>query len=94
MQNAGLQLQTGVPKGLIDQARLDLALDHLHLEFRDGLGGVETLRARLGAVHDGVAAVEAERILEVVETFAGGFVTGILDPAGGLKKGGRAEEAV
>src|SRR5258707_10510137 len=53
---------------------LNLPLDHLQLELGDRLGGIETLRAGLGAVHDGVAAIESERVFEIVEPFAGGFV--------------------
>jgi hypothetical protein len=41
-------------------------LDHLQLEVGDRLGRVQILRAGLGAVHDGVAAVQPERILEIV----------------------------
>ena len=58
-----------------------LPFDHHHLEFGDRLGGVEALRAGFGAVHDGVAAVEPERVFEIVEPLAGGLVAGILDPA-------------
>ncbi len=36
--------------------------DHELLQFCDGFCRIETLRAGLGAVHDGVAAIEAERI--------------------------------
>src|SRR4051812_15922340 len=74
--------------------RLHLPLDHHHLEFGDGLGGVEALRASLGAVHDGVAAVEPERVFEIVEPLAGGLVAGILDPARGLQQRRGAEEAL
>src|SRR5258708_25417263 len=69
------------PAGTAVDAGLDLPLDHLQLELGDGFRGVEALRARLGAVHDGVAAVEPERILEIVEPLAGGFIPGILEPA-------------
>src|SRR5689334_12713577 len=72
----------------------DLPLDHLQLELGDRLGGIETLRAGLGAVHDGVAAIKAERILEIVEALAGGFVAGVADPAIRLQQRGRTEEAV
>src|SRR3984885_9029567 len=70
---------------LRSRGRLNLPLDHLQLEFGDCLGGVQSLRAGLGAVHDGVAAIEPERILEIVEPFTGGFVAAVLDPAGGLQ---------
>src|SRR4029079_2036105 len=75
-------------------SRLDLALDHLQLELGDGLRRVETLRAGLGAVHDGMAAVEPERVFEVVEPFAGGLVAGIRHPAVRLQERGRPQEAV
>src|SRR3569833_1439336 len=71
--------------------RLDLALDHLELELGDGFRRVEALRAGLGAVHDGVAAVEAERILEIVEPLAGRLVARIGYPAVGLEQRGGAE---
>src|SRR5258707_6153822 len=74
-----------------EKRTLDLPLDHLQLELGDGFRGVEALRARLGAVHDGVAAVEPERILEIVEPLAGGFIAGILDPARRLQQRGGAE---
>src|SRR6185503_19425374 len=45
--------------------RSHLPLDHQLLERRDRLGGIEALRTGLRAVHDLVAAIEAERILEV-----------------------------
>ena len=48
--------------------------DHHLLDLRDRLGRVETLRASLRAVHDGVAAVEPERVLEVVQALAGRLV--------------------
>jgi len=51
-----------------------LPLDHQALDVGDGLGRVEMLGAGLGAVHDGVAAVEPERVLEVVEPLAGRLV--------------------
>src|SRR5277367_1946308 len=44
------------------------------LDFADGLGRIEILRAGLGAIHDGVAAIQPERILEMVEPLAGRLV--------------------
>ena len=41
-----------------------------------------------------MAAIEAERILEVVEPLAGGLVAGVGDPAVRLEQRGGAEEAV
>src|ERR1700681_254348 len=71
--------------------RLHLPLDHHQLEFGDGLGRIEALRAGLGAVQDGVATIEPERILEIVEPLAGGFIAAVLDPAVRLQQRGRAE---
>src|ERR1700728_1283696 len=57
------------------------AMSHHLLDLADGLGGIEILRARLGAIHDGVAAGQPKRILALVETLAGRLVTAIDDPA-------------
>src|SRR5579883_2572276 len=73
---------------------LHLAFDQFHLELGDRLGGIEALRAGLRAVHDGVAAIEPERILEIVEPLAGRLVARIGDPAGRLQQCGGAEEAL
>src|SRR5215471_17268245 len=70
-----------------------LPLDQLELEFGDRLGGIETLRTGLGAVHDRVAAVEPERVLEIVEPLAGGFIAAVFDPAGGLQQRGRSQKS-
>src|SRR3984957_9264744 len=72
----------------------ELPLDQLQLDFGNGIGGIEALRAGLGAVHDGVAAIESERVLEIVEPLAGGLVAGILDPARRLQQRGGPEEAL
>src|SRR6266567_3077613 len=77
-----------------DFAASDLTLDHLQLQLGNRLGRIEALRAGLGAVHDGVAAVEPERVLEIVEAFAGGLVARILDPACRLQQRGGAEETL
>src|SRR5262249_60692535 len=71
-----------------------LPLHHRLRDLGDGLGGVEVLRAGLRAVQDGVAAVEAERILEVVEPLASGLVARIHDPALRLEQHRGAEIAV
>lgn len=46
------------------------------------------------AVHDGVAAIQLERIFEIVEAIAGHFVAAIDNPAVGLQQNGGAEIAV
>ncbi len=73
---------------------LSLPLHHHLLDFRDGLCRVQSLGAGFRAIHDGVAAVEAERVFEVVEAFAGGLVAAVYQPAIGLQQRGGAEIAV
>src|SRR5258706_925829 len=63
-----------------------LPFDELEFKLGDRLGGVESLRAGLGAVHDGVAAIQPERILEIVEPLAGRLVAAVLDPARRLQQ--------
>jgi ERCC4-type nuclease len=55
--------------------------NHHVLDLADGLGRVQTLRADVNAVHDGVAAEQAVRILEIIETLVGGLVARIGDEA-------------
>ena len=75
-------------------SRLHLPLDHHLLDLGDRLRRVEALRAGLGAVHDGVAAIEPERIFEIVEPLAGRFIAAVDDPAVGLQQRGGAEIAI
>ena len=81
-------------RSLDETASLLGALDHLALERGDGCRRVQPFGAGLGAVQDGVAAIEAERVLEVVKPLAGPLVAAVFDPAVGLKQDGRAEIAV
>src|SRR5690606_6672123 len=74
--------------------RSDLALQHQLLDGADGLRGVQPLRAGPRAVHDGVAAVELERVLEVVQALAGILVARVHDPAVGLEQDRGAQVAV
>src|SRR4051794_10848875 len=57
-----------------------LPLDHVLLDLGDRLRRIEVFWTGLRAVHDGVAAIEAERILEIVEPLAGGLVARVHDP--------------
>src|SRR6516225_4010991 len=84
----------GVPTPIKSNRGSHLPLDHHPLDLGDGLGRIEALRAGLGAVHDGVAAVEAERVLEIVEALPGRLVAAVLEPAVGLKQRGGSEEAL
>src|ERR1700722_1733561 len=62
------------------------AMSHQLLDFGDGLGGIEILGARFRAVHDGMAAVQTERILEVIEALAGRLIPAIDDPSVGRQQ--------
>ena len=64
--------------------RISVALGHQPLGIGDRACRVEPFRAGLGAVHDGVAAVETERVLEPVEALAGPLVAAVGEPAIGL----------
>src|SRR6478735_6371807 len=67
------------------------ALRHHFLGVADRLCGIETLWTGLGAVHDGVAAIEPERVFEPVQPLAGVLVAGVGKPAVGLQQDRRAE---
>ena len=53
------------------------ALDHHFLDIGNGLSGVQSLRAGPGAVEDGMASVEPERVFEDVEPLACPLVAAI-----------------
>src|SRR5215211_220080 len=72
----------------------DRPRDHHLLDLRDGLGGVEALWAGVGAIHDRVATIEPERIVQGVEPLARRLVARVDEPAIGLEQRRRAEEAV
>ena len=55
---------------------------------------VQALRAHVDAVHDRVAAEQAVRVLQVVETLAGRLVAAVGDEAIGLQQAGRTDELV
>lgn len=69
------------------------ALDFCHvlLDFGDGFPWVKTLGACLGAVHDGVASVHAERISQLLLTFIAILITAICHPSSRLHQGSWAE---
>src|SRR5579859_937694 len=64
------------------------------LDLADRLAGVEALGAGPGTIHDGMAAVEPERILERVQALAGLLVAAVGDPAVGLQQDRGSEIAV
>src|SRR5690348_2162200 len=55
---------------------------------------VEPFRAGPGAVHDGVAAVETERVLEPVEAVTGALIPAVGKPAVRLQQDRRAKIAI
>src|SRR5512146_943979 len=69
-----------------EAAGLDRPLHHHLLDLGDRLRGIEALGANIRAIHDRVAAIKPERILEMIESFAGRFVARIREPAIGLQK--------
>src|SRR5580700_8294853 len=75
-------------------ASLCLPPDHQLLDLGDGLGRVEALGTGLGAIHDGVAAIEPERVLEIVKALAGRLVAAVGDVAIGLQQGRGTKIAV
>src|SRR6185503_16616524 len=64
------------------------------LGFGDRLRRVEPLGADVRAIHNRVTAIEAERILEPIESLAGRFVAAVGQPAIGLEQDRRPEELV
>src|ERR1700720_3560105 len=70
------------------------ALGHHSLSIGNCARRVEPFGAGLGAVHDGVAAIEPERALEPVEALASALIAAVGEPAIGLQQDRRAEIAV
>lgn len=64
------------------------------LDKPDGTCWVETLRTDIGAVHDGVAAKQPVRILEVIETLLCAPIAAIREEPPGLEERRRTEELV
>src|SRR4249919_1561209 len=69
-------------------------LQHQLLDLADRLRRIQAFRAGARAIHDGVAAVELERILEIVEARTGVFIARVDDPAIRLQQHGGAKVAV
>mgnify|MGYP007002851536 CR=1 FL=1 len=72
----------------------DDPLDFHLLDLGDCLCRVQSLRTNARAIHDGVAPIQAERILERVETFAGHLVAAVGEPAIGLEQDRRPQELI
>ena len=50
------------------------------LDLCDGLTGVQSLGAHLGAVHDGLAPVELEGVVKLLYPFVRPLVPAVYDP--------------
>jgi len=67
---------------------------HQFFDLRDGQARVQALWANFGAVHDGVATVDREVVVELVESLFGELVTRVDDPPVGLQQHSRAQVLV
>src|SRR5690348_4261332 len=85
---------SGEPVSTSPENALAPALDHLLLDLRNRLAGVQSLGAGAGAVENGVTAVESEWVFEIVQPFAGRLVAGVCEPTPGLEEGGGPQEAI
>src|SRR5262245_40195413 len=77
-----------------DAGRVNYTLTTRHhelLDLRNRLRGIQSLRTGLRAIHDGVAAIETEWILEIVEALARRLVAAVGDPAIRLQQDCRTE---
>src|SRR3546814_11785909 len=72
----------------------NLPLGFQLLDLGDRARRVQALGTRIGTVPDRVAAIEAERVLELVEAFAGQRVAAVGEPALGLEQVRGAEDLV
>jgi len=64
---------------------------HLLLDLGNSKTGVKSLGAGLGAVHDGVATVEGERVLEGLATLRSELISAVNHPAVSLHQDGRSK---
>src|SRR5215472_17787057 len=72
----------------------DSAFDQHRLDFGDGLGRIETFGASLGAIENGVAAIQSKRVFKIIEPRSGRFVAAVDDPTARLQQRGRPEIAI
>ena len=71
-----------------------IALGHHPLSVRDRARRVEPFWAGIGAIHDGVTAIEAKRVLKAIETLASTLVPAVDKPAMRLQQDRWAEIAI
>ena len=65
---------------------LALPFHHHFLDLGDGLSRVQAFRTRRRAVHDSMAAIEAERIFQIIEPFTFVVVPTIRQPTISLSR--------
>src|SRR5665213_1762454 len=71
-----------------------LPLQHFLFDFGDRARRIEILRAHVRTIHNGVAAIKLEGVVELIEALTGGLIAAVDDPAVGGQQGGRPEETV
>ena len=64
---------------------------HSLFDLGNRLSGIEMLGADLCAVHDGVAAIQFEGIIQIVQSLLGHLITRVLDPSVCLHQDGGSE---
>ncbi len=77
--------------GVLSRLKSGDALDQHLFDLTNSFCRVQTLRADLRAVHDGVAAIELEWVFKVIETLSSRFVAAVDQPAISMEQGCRAE---
>ena len=73
---------------------LNSTLDQHLFGISDGFSWVESLRADLCTVHDGVAAIQFEWIFDTIETLPSVVITTVNQPAIRGEQGSRTEVAI
>lgn len=66
----------------------------LLLDGRHRLARIQVLGTNLAAIHNGVATVELESIVQILQTFLSLAVTRVFNPTVGLHENGRSQVLV
>ena len=64
------------------------------LGFRDCFGRIEVFGAGVGAIHNRVAAIEAEWVFQLIQPLTGGLITAVDQPAIRRQQRRRTEVAI
>lgn len=78
----------------ISRPRSTFTLDNHFLDLGDRLTWIEALRTGSGAVKNGVAAVETERVLKIVESLFRRLIATICQPTPRLKQHGGPQKTI